>query len=103
MRNKPKRPGEVEFAYYDVYIHKQSFLPVRTEYIDDSDNLYRRYTALAVENIQGYPTVVKARMENLRNGGTTELTYSGIDYDLSLPEDVFSERYLRRAPREYLQ
>jgi hypothetical protein len=42
-------------------------------------------------------------MENLRNGGTTELTYSGIDYDLSLPEDVFSERYLRRAPREYLQ
>ena len=103
VRNKPKRPGEVEFAYYDVYIHKQSFLPVRTEYVDDSGNLYRRYTALAVEKVQGYPTVVKARMENLRNGGTTELTYSGIDYDLSLPEDVFSERYLRRAPKEYLQ
>jgi hypothetical protein len=103
VRNTPKRPGEVEFAYYDVYIHKQSFLPVRTEYVDDSGNLYRRYTALAVEKVQGYPTVVKARMENLRSGGTTELTYTGIDYDLGLPEDVFSERYLRRAPKEYLQ
>lgn len=103
VRNTPKRPGEVEFAYYDVYIHRQSFLPIRTEYVDDSGNLYRRYTALAVENVQGYPTVVKAKMENLRNGGTTELTYSGIDYDLGLPEDVFSERYLRRAPREYLR
>ncbi|PTB90535.1 outer membrane lipoprotein-sorting protein, partial [Marinobacter sp. Z-F4-2] len=44
VRNTPKRPGEVEFAYYDIYIHKQSFLPVRTEYVDDSGNLYRRYT-----------------------------------------------------------
>jgi hypothetical protein len=103
VRNKPKDPQAVEFAYYDVYIHKQTFLPISTEYIDESGNAYRRYTALAVEDVQGYPTVVKARMEDLRSGSTTELTYSGVGYDLDLPEEIFTERYLRRAPMEYLR
>jgi len=103
LRNTPKDAGAVEFAYYDMYIHKTTFLPVRVEYYDRKREKYRVYDALEVKRIQDYLTVTKARMSNLRTGSSTLVTYSGVRYDLGLPEDVFTERFLRRAPQEHLR
>jgi len=103
LRSRPKSPGTVEFAYYKSFIHKTSFLPIQIEYYDGSDNRYRVYTALKVQSIQGYQTVTQSRMENLKTGGTTTLIYSNVAYDVGLPETVFTERYLRRAPVKYLR
>ena len=64
---------------------------------------YREYEVLAVEKIQGFYTVMKARMKDLRSGGETQLEYSDLKYDIGLPEDIFTERYLRRAPTKYLK
>ncbi len=103
VRNRPKEPGTVEFSYYDVYIHKATFLPVQTEYFDRNGAKYRVYTALAVETIQGYLTVIKASMQDLRTGSTTTISYGDVRYDVGLPENVFTERFLRRAPTAYLR
>jgi hypothetical protein len=103
LRNTPKDPASVEFDHYDMYIHKESFLPVQIEYFDSAGEKYRVSTALQVETIQGKPTVTRATMENLQTGSKTEMRYSQVDYDLGLPEDIFSERYLRTPPREYLR
>ncbi|MEY8829745.1 outer membrane lipoprotein-sorting protein [Sedimentitalea sp. XS_ASV28] len=103
LRNTPKRPGSVEFAYYDMYLHKGTFLPVRVEYFDRRGRKYRVYDALEVKTIQGRPTVVKARMSNLNTGSSTVVTYRNVRYDVGLPDGIFSERYLRRAPTEYLR
>jgi hypothetical protein len=56
-----------------------------------------------VEQIDGRPTVIEASMENLQTGSKTLMRYSAVDYDIGLPEEVFSERYLRAAPKEYLR
>ncbi len=103
LRNTPKEPGAVEFSYYDVYVHKGTFLPVQTEYYDKGGHKYRVYTALEVDTIQGFATVTKASMANLQTGSTTVLTYADVAYDVDLPEDIFTERYLRRAPMKYLR
>jgi hypothetical protein len=103
LRNTPKDPASVEFAYYDAYIHKGTFLPVRIEYFDRGGEKYRIYDAMQVERIQGYPTVTKSRMANLRTGGSTVVTYTGVRYDVDLPEDIFTERFLRRSPRQFLR
>jgi hypothetical protein len=42
-------------------------------------------------------------MEDTRIGGSTTLSYSAVDYDLDLPADIFTERYLRTPPRRYLR
>ena len=47
-------------------------------------------------------TEIKAKMSDQRSGGSTQIEYSNITYQFDIPEDVFSERYLRRAPTEYL-
>lgn len=100
LRSTPKDPDSVEFDHYRSWIHKQTFLPVRTEYYKEDGEVYRRYEALAVETIDGFPTVVRSRMTDLERGGSTTLEYSGVEYDRGLADSIFEERYLRNPPEE---
>ena len=59
--------------------------------------------ALKVEDIQGYPTITEMRAEDLNSGGNTVITYNKIKYDIGLTDDIFSERYLRRPPAEWIK
>jgi len=103
LKNTPKDPKSVEFAWYKVYIHKTTFLPTQIKYYGANDTVYRTYDAEGVETIDGFPTVVKARMRDTRIGGETVIEYDGVKYNLDLPDDIFTERYMRSAPRKYLR
>jgi hypothetical protein len=102
MQNTPKDPKNVEFSRYVMYIHRKTFLVVQTTYYDKQNKPYRKYTAQAVKTIEGFPTVVKSQMKDLKTGGYTNLSYSDVDYNVGLPEDIFDKRYLRRPPRKHL-
>jgi len=103
VKSTPKQPDEVEFAWFESYIHTQSFIPVQISFYKADGTKYREASALAVDTIEGYPTVTKAQMKSLETGSTTVMEYLSVDYDVGLPEDIFTERYLRSAPREYLR
>lgn len=98
LKSTPKDPASVEFDHYVSWIHKETLIPVRTEYHKAEGGPYRRYEALKVETIDGRPTVTAARMADLERGGETTLTYSGVRYDTGLDDDIFEERYLRNPP-----
>ena len=112
LRNTPKKPKLVEFSSYKMWILRKNFLVVRTIYYNERNKPYRQYDALKWDMIGGYPTVTKARMTDLASNpdqkdlnkkAHTLLEYEGVKYDLKLPEPIFTERYLRRAPRKYLK
>jgi len=103
LKNTPKDAKSVEFAHFTMWIHRGTFVAVKTEYYDRQGKKYRVYEAKEVKTIQGYPTVTKARMTDLRTKGYTDLEYTDVQYDIGLPESIFTERYLRRAPRQYLK
>lgn len=103
LKNTPKDPSVVEFAYFEMWIHRSSFTVVRTDYYDAQGRKYRSYEALEVKQIQGKSTVTKAKMTDLRTNGNTLLEYSDVTYDVGIPESVFTERYLRKPAREYLK
>ncbi|MBE3070507.1 MAG: outer membrane lipoprotein-sorting protein [Planctomycetes bacterium] len=103
LKNTPKDPGSVEFASFTMWVHRKTFVPVKIEYYDKKGEKYRVYEALKVETIDGYPTVTKSRMKDLTGGGETVLEYSDVKYNLGLPDDIFTERYLRQPPRKYLR
>ena len=102
LKNTPKNPNDVEFGHYVMYVHRKTFLVVQTTYYDKQGKAYRKYTAKGVKTIEGYPTVVKSQMKDLKTGGYTDLSYSDVDYNVALPDDIFDKRYLRRPPRKYL-
>ncbi|MBN2332166.1 MAG: outer membrane lipoprotein-sorting protein [Deltaproteobacteria bacterium] len=100
LKNIPKDPETVEFSSYVVWIDRQTFMPMKAEYRDKEAQPYRVVEALEVRDIQGYPTVVKSRVRDLTGGGQTVSEFSEIKYDVGLKEQIFTERYLRRPPRE---
>lgn len=100
VKNEPKKPKSVVFSSYTVWIDKATFLPRKAEYLDKNGKLYRRVVANKVETIQGYPTVTESYVEDIASGSKTVNTFTDIVYDIGLNDRIFTERFLRRPPRE---
>lgn len=103
LDNTPKNPDQVEFSHYKMWIHKETYLPIQVEYYDQRGEAYRRYTVVNVARPQNFLTVTQSKMEDLRSGGYTTITYSDVEYNVGLPKDIFTERYLRKPPLEYIR
>jgi outer membrane lipoprotein-sorting protein len=103
IKSTPKHPELVEFIHFKNWVDKKTFLPMKAEYFNTNNVLYRTYTIKKVSIIDSYPTVIDVQMEDNLTGGKTILNYSAIKYTLGLPEDIFSERYLRRPAKKYLR
>lgn len=99
----PKQQTGNEFSYYQVTISKQNYLPLKAEYFDENGELYRRVSAGQIETIQGIPTMVSQKAENLRDGSYTINQMRNIEYNIDIPDIVFSERSLRTPPRKWLE
>jgi hypothetical protein len=102
IENTPKDPAAVEFSRYVVHIDAKTFLPTKAKYYDQSDNLYRRVSAEKIETIQGFPTVMVSKAEDLKRDSVTTNTFSGVEYNIGLNSRIFTERFLRRPPREVM-
>lgn len=100
LKNVPKNPVGLDFASYTMWIDKTSFLPKRAEYYDAQGKLFRVVEALKAESIDGFPTVTESRVSDLRTGSKTTLTFSNIHYNVGLQDRIFTERFLRRPPKE---
>jgi hypothetical protein len=103
VKGRPADPGSVEFKHYVIWIHRGTFVPVKVEFFDAQDRLYRVYQATKVETVQGLPTVVESKMEDRVGGGSTTLKFSRVQYDLGIGDEIFDERFLRNPPRDLLR
>ncbi|HUU16270.1 MAG TPA: outer membrane lipoprotein-sorting protein [Sedimentisphaerales bacterium] len=102
IKNVPKQPDTVEFNYFNVSIDRKTYVPVKMEFYDKKNKLYRVIESQKVEKIQDFPTVVKSLVSNLKTGSKTEMEFSNVKYNINL-EDIFTERYLHRPPREAIR
>ncbi len=103
IESTPVTPKQVEFSRYQSWIDKTTLLPMKVEYTDSRGKIYRRMETLAVDVIQGRPTPVHGRISDLERGSTTEIQMRGIQYDLGLPENIFSARSMRNPPKQWLK
>lgn len=103
LESRPKQPASVEFSRYRSSVDKATYLPMKIEYLDARDRVYRVVEALAVESIGGHPTVTRSRISDPLNGGQTLMEFRSTEYDLGLPAEIFAERYLRTPPTEWLR
>jgi outer membrane lipoprotein-sorting protein len=102
LKHTPKKTDSVEFYYYKSWIHKNTFLVIQLMFYDKQGKEYRVYKAEDYQKIDGYDTITKATMTDLRTNGHTTMELSKVEYDLDLDESLFSERYLKRPPYKYL-
>lgn len=100
LKHTPKDPKSVEFSSYTTWVDKKTFMPTKAVYLDKQGKEYRIVEALEIKDIQGNPTVTKSRVRDLAGGGHTISEFNNIQYDIGLKDSIFTERYLRRPPRE---
>ncbi len=111
LKNIPKKPDTVEFEYYIAHIDRKSFVPMKMEFFKRGHRLYRVIESVRLEEIQAqengqkvtYPTVTESLVRNLANGSETKMIFSDIRYNLGLSNKIFTERYLRRPPRDAMR
>jgi hypothetical protein len=93
------------------WIDKENNLPLKEEYYDAQNQLHRVFTADVIENIavgEGgnnvtYPTIMKRTMKNVRTGHRTEVSVMSVTYNIGLEDADFSERRMRRPPRNWIK
>ena len=103
VKNVPKKPETVEFGHYNVSITRKMYVPAKMVFYDKKGQLYKTIESAQIETIQGFPTVVKSVVSNLQTGSKTEMEFSKVKYDINLKDSIFTERYLRRPPREAIK
>ncbi len=102
---------ESDYTKKVSWIDKDTFLPIKESYFDAQGELSREFTAEAIESVSGekdgkamaFPTVVKRTMANVKRGHRTEVSFESIVYNIGLDDKDFSERNMRRPPREWIQ
>jgi len=99
VKNTPKTPDSVEFSYYTVAIDKTNYVPMKMEFFDKANKLYRTIESTEVKEVDGFVTVLKSVVKDLRTGSQTEMAFSNVKFNVGL-KDIFQERYLKRAPSE---
>ncbi len=111
LKNKPRNAENVEFEYYLAYIDKKSFLPLKIEYFKKNNRLYRVIESVKISEIEAdengrkviYATVTESVAKDLETGSKSEMTFSEIRFNTGLSDDIFTERYLRRPPKNAIQ
>lgn len=109
IQSAPKEP--TEYTERLSWIDKETFLPLKEEYHDAQNELFRVFTADKIEEIKSgggeeeksLPTVTKRTMKNVKTGHRTEVIYKSVSYNIGLKDKDFSERHMRRPPRSWIR
>jgi len=101
VESKPK--AVVDYSRRLSWIDQERWLPLKEEYFDARNEPLRAFTADKIEQTGKYWTVRMRTMKNLQSGHRTEVFFQEVGYDVGLKQDIFTERYLRDAPREWVR
>jgi hypothetical protein len=84
---------------------------VKIEFFKRGDKRYRVIENVEFTDIKSeengsqavYPIVTRSTAMDLESGSKTEMIFSDIYFNIGLKDDLFTERYLRRPPREAMR
>ncbi len=102
VESTPKGTGEA-FARKLTWVDRERVLPLREEYYDAKGKHTRTFRAEKIETVDGYVTVTRRTMTNEVRGGSTVVEFEGIQYDVGIADDIFTERALKSPPADLVK
>ncbi len=102
IKAEPKDPSSVEYAYYQITIDKRTYIPMQVQYFNSEQKIIREMKVLKLGEVQGFPTVLHAKITQMSDGSYTEMQFRNVTYNIGLPDSIFSERSLRTPPKAWL-
>jgi outer membrane lipoprotein-sorting protein len=96
VESVPKNSKDTQYSKYISWIRPDIWLPIKIEFYDKNGELLKIMTANTIEKIDGIWTVMESEMDNVQEGKKTRLIIDKIQYNLAIPDDYFTERYLKK-------
>lgn len=87
---------EIEYQYAQMWVPTANWFPTKIEFYDENEQLNKMLTNRDIEQIDGNWTAREITMENVQKGTRTILHLTEISYNISLDEQIFTTRYMRR-------
>lgn len=93
-----KQESGSSYSRLIMWIIKENFLPVVIDYYDEKDPTYLLKTMVASDFrvIDGIPTSMKVVMFNQNDNTQTEMEILEMKYNITLTDDMFTERSLKK-------
>jgi outer membrane lipoprotein-sorting protein len=91
------------FARKLTFVDKNNYLPLMELYYDKKGEHIRTFKAEKIEDVDGITTMTSRSMEDIKKNGKTTIEFSKIQYNVGLDNDLFTERYLKNPPREFIR
>jgi outer membrane lipoprotein-sorting protein len=101
VESRPK--AAVDYSRRLSWVDRERWLPLKEEYFDARNEPLRTFTAEKIEQTGKYWSVTMRAMKNLQSGHHTEVFFREVGYDMGLKQDIFTERYLRDAPSQWVR
>ncbi|MEW6089241.1 MAG: outer membrane lipoprotein-sorting protein [bacterium] len=92
-----------EFSRKISWIDKNNYLPRQEEYYNTQGELYRSFNAVEIKDIDGFPTVTKRTVKDIKTGHYTEVVFDFIKYNIDIEDTLFEERFMQNPPRRLLE
>lgn len=94
---KVQKIPESPIRYYSriiTWISKESYLPLRRDYYDIANRLYKRQLFEDVLSVKGTPIPYRITMTNLQTKSSTALVVKEVEINLALQDDIFNPERL---------
>jgi len=96
VRSVPHPGKKSQYSRTRAWFRQADYALVKMEY-DVGDDVRRRLVLSGHETIQGLVTALRLEMSDLQKGGRTELTLSGVRYDLPFDPEFFTLRSIQEV------
>lgn len=96
---KLEETPEQRFYYARIVtlVDPETWLPVRREFFDPGTHLWKIETFDEVHTIDGVPTALHLRMEDVQAKSNSEITVSDVRFDIDVPDTLFDPSELREV------
>ena len=92
----PEKAKDSNYSKRRVWVDKEKWLELKTEYYDRRDRIFKRLTQGGIKEIGGIWTATKLIMETPRKNSRTLMQYSVVKYNVGLDDSDFEQSSLKR-------
>lgn len=90
LETRPAPSIKSEYSLTVSWITKEGFVPIIAQYYDQKGNLFKTYTVLKLEKIQGIWTESIVKMEDTKRNHQTLIKIQQIEYNTNITSDQVS-------------
>jgi hypothetical protein len=96
VESTPKKSSDSQYKKLISWVRPDIWIPVKIEFYDENGALLKVLTVKKVEQVQGIWTTMDSIMDNVQDKKKTQLIINKVQYNADIPDEYFTERYLKR-------